>query len=144
MNDKKFERGEEVTKKIMMRALIHGNKLINFTNIYIYMCVCVWKRSREILCYMLLYPSAMSFMHNSCNASGSNILVVAEGCQLTLWDLRMKTNGSCFQWICGSVGDIYYDICSSTIGNSAIGGADRTLTLNHFKTRHLAHKRLLD
>ncbi|KAF4381766.1 hypothetical protein G4B88_002916 [Cannabis sativa] len=77
----------------------------------------------------LLYPSAMSFMHNSCNASGSNILVVAEGCQLTLWDLRMKTNGSCFQWICGAVGDIYYAVCSSTIGKIAIGGADRTVTI---------------
>ncbi|KAF4354223.1 hypothetical protein G4B88_006974, partial [Cannabis sativa] len=77
----------------------------------------------------LLYPSAVSFMHNSCNASGSNILAVAEGCQLTLWDLRMKANGGCLQRICGSVGDIYYALSSSSTGNIAIGGADRTVTI---------------
>ncbi|XP_062101369.1 uncharacterized protein LOC133807207 [Humulus lupulus] len=77
----------------------------------------------------LLYPSALSFMHNSCNVSGSSILAVAEGCQLTLWDLRMKENGGCLQRICGPVGDIYYAVCSSSTGNVAVGGADRTVTI---------------
>ncbi|PON76206.1 Guanine nucleotide-binding protein, beta subunit [Parasponia andersonii] len=79
--------------------------------------------------YRLLYPSALSFMQNLHSGNESSILAVAEGCQLTIWDLRMKENGGCLQRICGSVGDIYYAVCSSSTGNIAVGGADRTVTI---------------
>lgn len=77
----------------------------------------------------LLYPSALSFIQNLSNGNGSSILAVAEGCQLTIWDLRMKENGGCLQRICGSVGDLNYAVCSSPTGYIAVGGADRTVTI---------------
>ncbi|OVA03335.1 hypothetical protein BVC80_1507g17 [Macleaya cordata] len=77
----------------------------------------------------LWYPSSMSFLQSSFYANESSILAVAEGCQLTIWDLRMKENGGCIQRIYGSVGDILYAVCSNSAGNIAVGGADRTVTI---------------
>lgn len=77
----------------------------------------------------LWYPSSLNFLENSGNGSGDSILAVAEGCQLTLWDLRMKENGGCLQRISGSLGDNFYAVCSSSTGNVAVGGADRTVTI---------------
>ncbi|XP_059630494.1 uncharacterized protein LOC132273549 isoform X2 [Cornus florida] len=77
----------------------------------------------------LWYPSSLGFIQSSCNGNESSLLAVTEGCQLTLWDLRMKENGGCVHRICGSVGDILYSVCSSSTGNVAVGGADRTLTI---------------
>ncbi|XP_062025147.1 uncharacterized protein LOC133741230 isoform X1 [Rosa rugosa] len=77
----------------------------------------------------LLYPTSLSFMQSSRYGNESSILAVTEGCQLSIWDLRMKENGGCLQRICGSLGDVFYTVCSSSTGNIAVGGADRTVTI---------------
>ncbi|EEF38026.1 conserved hypothetical protein [Ricinus communis] len=77
----------------------------------------------------LWYPSSLNFMKNLSNRDDSSILAIAEGCQLTIWDLRMKENGGCLHRICGSLGDIFYAVCSSSTGNIAVGGADRSVTI---------------
>lgn len=46
-----------------------------------------------------------------------------------MWDLRMKENGGCLQRISGSPGDILYAASTSSSGNIAVGGADRTVTI---------------
>ncbi|KAF5938385.1 hypothetical protein HYC85_022644 [Camellia sinensis] len=48
--------------------------------------------------------------------------------QLSIWDLRMKENGGCVHRIYGSVGDIFYAVCSSST-SIAVGGADCTVTV---------------
>ncbi|KAF8404430.1 hypothetical protein HHK36_009315 [Tetracentron sinense] len=77
----------------------------------------------------LWYPSSLSYVGSSFSANGSSILAIAEGCQLSIWDLRVKENGGCVQRICGSIGDIFYAVCSSSSGAIAVGGADRTVTI---------------
>ncbi|KAI4348086.1 hypothetical protein L6164_008847 [Bauhinia variegata] len=77
----------------------------------------------------LWYPTSLNFMQNIVNGYGSSILAVTEGCQLTIWDSRMKENGGCLRRICGSPGDNFYAVCSSSSGNIAVGGADRTITI---------------
>ncbi|PKI55614.1 uncharacterized protein LOC116189859 isoform X1 [Punica granatum] len=78
----------------------------------------------------LWYPSSLNFVQNlGSNGGGNSILAVTEGCQLTIWDLRIKENGGCLQRICGSIGDIFYAVCSSSRDNIAVGGADRTVTI---------------
>jgi WD40 repeat protein len=47
----------------------------------------------------------------------------------------MKENGGCLRRISGSLGDIFYAVCSSSTGNVAVGGADRTVTI--YDTRRL-------
>ncbi|KAK2979599.1 hypothetical protein RJ640_020091 [Escallonia rubra] len=74
-------------------------------------------------------PSSLGFLQSLCNGNESSILAVTEGCQLTIWDLRMKENGGCVRRICGSVGDIFYALCDSSTGNIAVGGADRTVSI---------------
>ncbi|CAL5384433.1 unnamed protein product [Camellia sinensis] len=76
----------------------------------------------------LWYPSSLSFMQSLCSGNDSSILAVTEGCQLSIWDLRMKENGGCVHRIYGSVGDIFYAVCSSST-SIAVGGADRTVTV---------------
>ncbi|KAF5945861.1 hypothetical protein HYC85_016089 [Camellia sinensis] len=76
----------------------------------------------------LWYPSSLSFMQSLCSGNDSSILAVTEGCQLSIWDLRMKENGGCVHRIYGSVGDIFYEVCSSST-SIAVGGADRTVTV---------------
>lgn len=76
----------------------------------------------------LLYPSSLSYVHCFGSQNDGSILAVTEGCQLSVWDLRMKENGGCVNRICGSVGDISYAVCSSSTG-IAVGGADRTVTV---------------
>ena len=41
----------------------------------------------------------------------------------------MKENGGCLNRICGSVGDALYAVSSSSTGNIAVAGADRTVTI---------------
>ncbi|GAB4845146.1 hypothetical protein Ancab_038550 [Ancistrocladus abbreviatus] len=74
-------------------------------------------------------PSSLTFLQNQFYGTESSILAVTEGCQLTIWDLRMKENGGCLERICGSPGDIFYAVCASSTGNIAVGGADRTVTI---------------
>ncbi|KAK3027788.1 hypothetical protein RJ639_042233 [Escallonia herrerae] len=74
-------------------------------------------------------PSSLGFLQSLCNGNESSIIAVTEGCQLTIWDLRMKENGGCVRRVCGSVGDIFYALCDSSTGNIAVGGADRTVTI---------------
>ncbi|RZC44163.1 hypothetical protein C5167_037118 [Papaver somniferum] len=78
---------------------------------------------------ILYYPAALSFVKSSFSTNEDSILAVAEGCQLSIWDLRVKENGGCIQRICGSVGDILYAVCGDSAGNIAVGGADRTVTV---------------
>ncbi|KAK2659028.1 hypothetical protein Ddye_005561 [Dipteronia dyeriana] len=77
----------------------------------------------------LWYPSSLNFIQNLSHGNESSILAVTEGCQLTIWDLRMKEKGGCLQRIYGSIGDNLYAVCSSSTGNIAVGGADRTVTI---------------
>ncbi|KAI3685644.1 hypothetical protein L6452_34898 [Arctium lappa] len=77
----------------------------------------------------LWYPTAVNFIQNLYGGNESSMLAVTEGCQLSIWDLRIKENGGCVHRICGSVGDIWYAVCSSSSGNVAVGGADRTMTV---------------
>ncbi|CAN0921577.1 hypothetical protein LINGRAHAP2_LOCUS32666 [Linum grandiflorum] len=79
--------------------------------------------------HTLWYPSSVSFIQGLSNGEGSSILAVTEGSQLSIWDLRMKENNGCLHRICGSIGDIFYAVCSSSTGNIAVGGADRTVTV---------------
>ncbi|XP_055835245.1 uncharacterized protein LOC129903727 isoform X2 [Solanum dulcamara] len=74
-------------------------------------------------------PSSLIFMQNLALGGGSSVLAVGEGCQLTIWDLRMKEKGGCVHRICGSVGDNLYAVCDSSKGTIAAGGADRTVTV---------------
>ncbi|KAK2436554.1 copper-transporting ATPase RAN1 [Trifolium repens] len=41
----------------------------------------------------------------------------------------MKENGGCVHRISGTPGDTLYSICSSSTGNIAVGGVDRTVTI---------------
>ncbi|KAI5654470.1 hypothetical protein M9H77_31657 [Catharanthus roseus] len=77
----------------------------------------------------LWYPSSIIFMQNLWGGSEGPLLALTEGCQLSIWDLRMKEKGGCVQRICGSVGDILYAVSSSSTGTIAVGGADRTVTV---------------
>ncbi|KAK3230103.1 hypothetical protein Dsin_001984 [Dipteronia sinensis] len=77
----------------------------------------------------LWYPSSLNFIQNLSHGNESSILAVTEGCQLTIWDLRMKEKGGCLQRIYGSIGDNLYAVCSSSTGNIAVGGANRTVTI---------------
>ncbi|KAL6524960.1 hypothetical protein OROMI_030553 [Orobanche minor] len=76
----------------------------------------------------LWYPSSLVFMGNS-SESGSSMLVITEGSQMSVWDLRVKENGGCVHRISGSVGDILYAVSISSTGYIAAGGADRTVTI---------------
>ncbi|KAK8683920.1 hypothetical protein V6N13_039965 [Hibiscus sabdariffa] len=77
----------------------------------------------------LWHPSSLSFIRNLGNGDENSILAITEGCQLSVWDLRMKENGGCLNRICGSVGDTFYAVCSSSTGYIAVAGADRTVTV---------------
>jgi WD40 repeat protein len=78
----------------------------------------------------LWYPSSFSFVQCSPQVNESNsLLAIAEGSQLSIWDLRMNNNGGCVQRISGSIGDIIYSVCSSPSGPIAIGGTDRAVTI---------------
>jgi len=78
----------------------------------------------------LWYPSSFSFVQCSPHVNESNsLLAIAEGSQLSIWDLRMNNNGGCVQRISGSIGDVIYSVCSSPSGLIAIGGTDRAVTI---------------
>ncbi|XP_071717132.1 uncharacterized protein [Rutidosis leptorrhynchoides] len=79
--------------------------------------------------HTMWYPTAVNFVNNLYSERESSILAVTEGCQLSIWDLRVKEKGGCVHRICGSVGDILYAVCNSSSGNIAVGGADRTMTV---------------
>lgn len=74
-------------------------------------------------------PSSLTFMQTPHAGNESSVLAVTEGSQLTIWDLRVKENGGCVHRICGSVGDMFFAVCSSPNGYIAAGGADRTVTV---------------
>ncbi|XP_061355420.1 uncharacterized protein LOC133299946 isoform X2 [Gastrolobium bilobum] len=76
----------------------------------------------------LWYPTSLNFMQNV-NGNQSSTLAITEGSQLTIWDLRMKENGGCVHRISGIPGNMLYAVCSSSNGNVAVGGADRTVTI---------------
>ncbi|TVU36398.1 hypothetical protein EJB05_18331 [Eragrostis curvula] len=78
----------------------------------------------------LWYPSSFSFLQCSSQVNeSSSLLAIAEGSQLSIWDLRMNNNGGCVQRISGSVGNVLYSVCSSPSGPIATGGTDRTVTI---------------
>ncbi|KAK1436404.1 hypothetical protein QVD17_02184 [Tagetes erecta] len=77
----------------------------------------------------LWYPTAVTFLQDIYGGNESSMLAVTEGCQLSIWDMRVKEKGGCVHRICGSVGDILYAVCNSSSGNIAVGGADRTMTI---------------
>uniref|UniRef100_A0A0D3EWQ0 Anaphase-promoting complex subunit 4 WD40 domain-containing protein n=1 Tax=Oryza barthii TaxID=65489 RepID=A0A0D3EWQ0_9ORYZ len=78
----------------------------------------------------LWYPSSFSFAQcmPQVNESGS-MLAIAEGSQLSIWDLRTSNNGGCVHRISGPIGGIIYSVCSSPSGPIAVGGTDRTVTI---------------
>ncbi|CAK8532834.1 unnamed protein product [Lathyrus sativus] len=73
-------------------------------------------------------PTSINFMQNV-NGDQNSLLAITEGSQLTIWDLRMNENGGCVHRINGTPGDTLYSVCSSSTGNIAVGGADRTVTI---------------
>lgn len=78
----------------------------------------------------LWYPSSVTFIQKFPQGSeSSSMLGIAEGSQLSLWDLRMNHNGGCVQRISGPVGGTIYSICSSPSGLIATGGTDRAVTI---------------
>ncbi|KAI4366848.1 hypothetical protein MLD38_022664 [Melastoma candidum] len=77
----------------------------------------------------LWYPSSLNFVESLSNGSRKSVLAITEGSQLTIYDLRMKENGGCLNRICGTCGDTFFAVCSSTTGNIAVGGDDRTVTV---------------
>ncbi|KAJ0971985.1 hypothetical protein J5N97_019944 [Dioscorea zingiberensis] len=80
--------------------------------------------------HTLRYPAALSFLGSSISGDVSSpVLAVAEGSQLTIWDLRTNHNGGCVQRVCGSIGHLIYSVCSSLSGAVAVGGSDRTVTI---------------
>lgn len=74
-------------------------------------------------------PTSVSFVQNVVNGDRSSLLAITEGSQLTMWDLRVKENGGCVHRISGTPGDTLYSVCSSSTGNIAVGGVDRTVTI---------------
>ncbi|KAK2366582.1 hypothetical protein P8452_55110 [Trifolium repens] len=74
-------------------------------------------------------PTSITFMQNVVNGDQNSLLAITEGSQLTMWDLRMKENGGCVHRISGTPGDTLYSVCSSSTGNIAVGGVDRTVTI---------------
>lgn len=91
----------------------------------------VYDQDIHIRCLCTLWnPASLCFLRNPLSSDEhSSILAVAEGCQLTLWDLRTKHNGGCVQRVTGSVGNSLYAVCSSLNGAIAVGGSDRTVTI---------------
>lgn len=79
--------------------------------------------------HTLWYPASLSFFSNPYYEGCPSVLAVAEGSQLTIWDLRTNRNGGCVQRVCGSVGDLIYALCSSPSGAIAVGGTDRAVTI---------------
>ncbi|XP_020260080.1 uncharacterized protein LOC109836562 isoform X2 [Asparagus officinalis] len=77
----------------------------------------------------LWYPASFSFLQSSLAADTSSILIVAEGSQLSVWDLRTNSNNGCVQRVCGAIGDLIYAVCSSPSGPIAASGSDRTVTI---------------
>ncbi|XXG78128.1 hypothetical protein AAC387_Pa08g2137 [Persea americana] len=91
----------------------------------------IYEQDVHIQCLRTLWnPASLCFLSSSLSGNGSSsMLAVAEGCQLTIWDLRTNYNGGCVQRICGTVGDCLYAVCSSFDGAIAAGGSDRTVTI---------------
>ncbi|XP_078434065.1 uncharacterized protein LOC144705327 isoform X2 [Wolffia australiana] len=89
----------------------------------------IYDQDIHLLSYQTLwYPNYSTFLNGSLHSGGgSGVLAVAEGSQLTLWDLR--TGGGCVQRVTGSVGDLIYAISCSPSGYVAVGGSDRCLTV---------------
>ncbi|KAJ4799428.1 hypothetical protein LUZ62_050674 [Rhynchospora pubera] len=78
----------------------------------------------------LWFPNSLAFVGSSTQMNGSSpLLAVAEGSQLSIWDLRANKNGGCVQRISSSIGDMIYAVCVSSSGSIAIGGSDRNLTI---------------
>ncbi|CAH9140151.1 unnamed protein product [Cuscuta epithymum] len=77
----------------------------------------------------LWYPTSLTFMQNLSGQGECSTLALTEGCQLSIWDLRMREKGGCVHRIYGSVGDILYSVCESSNGSIAVGGADRTVSV---------------
>ncbi|KAG0499992.1 hypothetical protein HPP92_000064 [Vanilla planifolia] len=67
--------------------------------------------------HTLLYPASLSFLQGSLLVSGNSVLAVAEGSQLSIWDLRVYEKGGCVQRVCGSIGDIIYTVSALHQGN---------------------------
>ncbi|KAJ3677905.1 hypothetical protein LUZ60_001708 [Juncus effusus] len=77
----------------------------------------------------LWYPNSLSFIGDSNQVNGSSpLLSIAEGSQLSMWDLRSSNNGGCIKRMSSSIGDVIYSVCGSN-NNVAIAGSDRTLTV---------------
>ncbi|XP_031500504.1 uncharacterized protein LOC116264434 isoform X1 [Nymphaea colorata] len=79
--------------------------------------------------HTLWNPASICFVQTVIGDGGSSIIAIAEGCQLSIWDLRVKQNGGCIQRITGTLGSPFHAVCSSADGSVAVGGADRSVTI---------------
>ncbi|XP_072964108.1 uncharacterized protein [Typha angustifolia] len=78
----------------------------------------------------LWYPSSLNFFQSPPYGNGhTSLLAVAEGSQLSIWDLRTNHNGGCIRRVSGSIGDVIYTVSSLPSGEIAVGGSDRTVTI---------------
>ncbi|CAN6452612.1 unnamed protein product [Victoria cruziana] len=80
--------------------------------------------------HTLWNPASICFVQSLITGDGgSSIIALAEGCQLSIWDLRVNQNGGCIQRISGTLGSPFHSVCSSAGGSVAVGGADRSVTI---------------
>ncbi|CAM6083889.1 unnamed protein product [Calypogeia fissa] len=77
----------------------------------------------------LQHPSALTFLSGPYfGSSSSSTIAVAEGSQISIWDLRASEKGGFVQRILGAYsGGSLYAVCSSPTGLLATGGAERTV-----------------
>eukprot|EP00897_Mesotaenium_endlicherianum_P003614 jgi/Mesen1/3280/ME000019S02698 len=79
-------------------------------------------------------PTALAFLHDAGGAAGgSPCVVVTEGPQLSLWDLRVAESGGCVQRHLSSYSGepLYAVACTRDAASAlvAVGGAERTLSV---------------
>lgn len=93
-------------------------------------CIDVYDQDIPLRSFRTLwYPASLAFLKGSLAADSSSTLVIAEGSQISVWDLRSNSNGGCVQRVSGSIGDLLYSVSSSPSGLIAAGGSDRTVTI---------------
>ncbi|MCO5612994.1 hypothetical protein L7F22_067267 [Adiantum nelumboides] len=86
--------------------------------------------------HTLQYPAAMTFLDKHMLGNGMHsLLAIAEGAQVSIWDLRAHESGGCVQRVLGSSTlDPLYAVCSSKNKTCvATGGAERSAVVFYIR-----------